>query len=121
MKKILVIMSALFVVLLLVGCAVEEKLDVLEDRLEPENAVQRDSAVLASASAELTKEQAQAIALEHAGFSANQVNRLRTEYEIDDGVAQYDVSFHEGAWEYEFEIHAETGRILSFDKDCDND
>ena len=57
------------------------------------------------------------IALDYLGLTADQVQRLRTGYEIDDGIPQYDVEFLEGDWEYEFEIHAETGKILSFDKD----
>lgn len=65
----------------------------------------------------ITREDAQKIALDHLGFTADQVERLRTEYEIDDGIPQYDVEFFSGDWEYEFEIHAETGKILSFDKD----
>ena len=68
-------------------------------------------------SGKLTPEQAQKIALEHAGFTADQVKRLRTEYEVDDGIPQFDVEFHQGDWEYEFEIHGEDGRILSYDKD----
>ena len=67
--------------------------------------------------ARLTAEEAQAIALQHAGFTADQVQFLHTEYEIDDRIPQYDVQFHEGRWEYEYEIHAETGAILSFEKD----
>ena len=65
----------------------------------------------------LTREQAQKIALEHVGFTADQVTRLRTEYEVDDGIPQFDVEFHQGDWEYEFEIHGETGKIISYDKD----
>lgn len=65
----------------------------------------------------LTKEQAQQIALDYLGFTADQVTRMHTEYEIDDGIPEYDVQFFRGDWEYEFEIHAETGKILSFDKD----
>lgn len=65
----------------------------------------------------LTAEEAQAIALEDAGFAADQVTRLRTEPELRDRVPHYDVEFHEGRWDYEYEIHAETGEVLSFDKD----
>lgn len=65
----------------------------------------------------LTGEEAQKIALDHLGLTAGQVTRLHTEYEIDDGIPQFDVSFYQGDWEYEFEIHAETGKILSHDKD----
>lgn len=65
----------------------------------------------------LTAGEAQAIALEDAGFTADQVTRLHTEPELRDRVPHYDVEFHEGRWDYEYEIHAETGEILSFDKD----
>lgn len=71
----------------------------------------------AEGSQKLTREQAQKIALDYVGFTADQVTRLRTEYEIDDGIPQFDVEFHQGDWEYEFEIHGETGKILSYDKD----
>lgn len=124
---------------------IEAKLDAAEDKLEdslreavtpaptvaptipaapteePENPAQPASAETLPASAEgaqkLTREQAQKIALDYVGFTADQVTRLHTEYEIDDGVPQFDVEFHRGDWEYEFEIHGETGKILSYDKD----
>ena len=65
----------------------------------------------------ITIEEAQAIALEHAGFAPDQVSFLRTESELRDQVPHYDVEFREGRWEYDYEIHAETGQILSFEKD----
>ena len=65
----------------------------------------------------LTLEEAQNIALKHAGFAADQVTALHTEYEIEHGVPQYDVEFHHGAWEYDYVIHADTGEILSYSKD----
>ncbi len=42
------------------------------------------------------------------------------EPEYDDGVPEYEVDFHHGEWEYEYEIHAETGEILHSDKDQDD-
>ena len=66
---------------------------------------------------QLTEEQARQIALDHIGATADQVTLLRARYEIDDGILQYDVEFYQGDWEYEFEIHAQSGQILSFDKD----
>ena len=65
----------------------------------------------------LSEEQILKIALDYVGFAADQVSRVRTEFEVDDGAPQYDVEFHQGDWEYEFEIHAENGKILSYDKD----
>lgn len=65
----------------------------------------------------ISPERAQNIALEHAGFTADQVARLRTEYEVDDGVRLYEVKFRQGRWEYDYEINANTGAILSYDRD----
>lgn len=65
----------------------------------------------------LTAEEAQKVALDHAGFTADQVTRLRSEYDEDRGIAHYDVEFNEGRYEYDYEIDAATGEILSFEKD----
>lgn len=113
---------------------IEHKLDAAEDKVEdavrkavtpapaatptfPAAVPTETAAATASAVQAITKEDAQKIALDYLGLTADQVQRLRTGYEIDDGIPQYDVEFLEGDWEYEFEIHAETGKILSFDKD----
>ena len=65
----------------------------------------------------LTEEEATSIALIHASFTADQVKQLRLEFEYDDGIPQYNVEFYEGYLEYEYEIHAVTGQILSVEKD----
>lgn len=65
----------------------------------------------------LTREEAIAIALTDAGFTEDQVTRLRTEFDYDDGRPEYEVDFRYGGFEYDYEIHAETGAILSKDKD----
>ena len=65
----------------------------------------------------VTREEAETIALKHGGFTADQVTGIHTEYEIEHGTPIYDVEFHHGQWEYDYEIHAETGEILSFCKD----
>ena len=58
-----------------------------------------------------------ALALSHAGFTAQEVSFLRVEPELYDRVPHYDVEFQEGDWEYEYEIHAQTGAVISFEKD----
>lgn len=65
----------------------------------------------------ITEEEAKAIALTHAGFTADQISRLHIEFEYDDGIPEYNVEFREGYLEYEYDIHAVTGQILSFEKD----
>ena len=95
--------------------AVEGRLDAAEDAFS--NAVQEAVPVPTAAPGMLTAEDAKAIAVEHAGLVGQQISRLKAEYEIDDGVPQYDVEFYYDSAEYNYEIHAETGQILSFEKD----
>ena len=63
------------------------------------------------------KDKAKSIALKHAGFSAGDVTGLQVEYDKDDGVPIYEVEFDHGRKEYSYEIHAETGKILSWEID----
>lgn len=68
----------------------------------------------------LTREAAKKIALEHAGLEESQVRRLQVEYDRDDGVAKYEVDFEKDRFEYSYDIHAETGKILEADKEYDD-
>ncbi len=73
----------------------------------------------ASSSARITADEAKNIALSHLGVTREQVTHLFAEYEVDDGVPQYDVHFHKGGVEYNYEIDAETGKLLTFEQDDD--
>ena len=130
MKKQLTAVLLMFVMLLtMTGCTVanaarkldaaeevvEAKLDAAEEKLE--EALVPASSINPEVTEELTQEQAQQIALDYLGITLEDAQRLRIRYEMDDGIPQYDVEFYQGDWEYEFEIHAHTGKILSFDKD----
>lgn len=109
--KIQFLIALLCAALLLGGC--------MQIQTEEPQAVQTSSNATVPVSTDglITKEEAEAIALNHAGFTADQVSWLRTSYEIDDGVHQYEVQFHQGRWEYDYEINAKTGEILSYDRD----
>ena len=78
------------------------------------------TAPAAAEAALLTKEEAEKIALEHAGVSADQVQRLRTELDYERGKPEYEVDFHIDRIEYDYEIDAQTGKIISWDKDWDD-
>ena len=60
----------------------------------------------------------QAIALENAGFTAQDVTKLVTEFDRDDH--RYEVEFVNDGIEYTYEICAETGKILDIDKERDD-
>lgn len=115
----------LLMVLLLSGCnrgSVREGMDAAQSALKrganaAKDAVTGAQRQLSSQAVTLTREEAEARALNHAGVTADQVTGLRTEYEIDDGVPRYEVQFRYEGWEYDYEINANTGAILSYDRD----
>ncbi len=68
----------------------------------------------------ITEDAAKAAALEHAGLAEADLEALRVRLDYDDGRAVYDVEFLQGAAEYDYEIDATTGEILSYDYDAEN-
>jgi uncharacterized membrane protein YkoI len=58
-------------------------------------------------------------ALSHAGVTGSDVIHLRSHLDRDDGRTMYEVSFYYNYMEYEYDIDALTGNILSFDQDYD--
>lgn len=68
----------------------------------------------------LTKEQAIDIALNHAGTSKNQVEFDDVERDDDDGRIIWEIEFESGAYEFEYDIDAENGNILDYDKEWDD-
>ena len=68
----------------------------------------------------ITAQQAEAIALNHAGLTAEDVVFDYTEVDHDHGVTKYEVEFSQGRWEYSYEIDAVTGQILEWEKDYDD-
>lgn len=68
----------------------------------------------------LSADEAKAIALKHAGLSAGQVKGLRAEFDRDDGKPVYEIEFRADGYEYDYEIHAESGRILEYDRERDD-
>lgn len=99
------------------GRAVEHKAESVGEDLKQAVDPTAGTGVTRASEPAISLDEAQKIALEHAGFTADQVTALHTEYEVEHGVPQYDVEFHHGAWEYDYEIHADTGEILSYSKD----
>jgi len=93
----------------------------------PESAPKADTTTAAPAQApspsaenRLTSEEARDIALRHAGLTADAVKGLRVDFDYDDGRPEYEVDFRSGGYEYDYEIHAETGEIITWDKEWDD-
>ena len=89
------------------------------------SAAQTDDASASSAqqstasSGAIDEAQARSIALEHAGVAESDAKFYRVERDSDDGRAVYEVEFYSGNTEYDYEISAETGEILSYDSDIE--
>ena len=133
MKQFLRLFFVFIILLALTGCraldqaedVIENKVDVIEnaaeqavkDALRPAQKTDPTQPPENNTPTIITPEDAQIVALEHAGVSADEVSRLHTKMDMDDGRQEYDVEFHVGFLEYEYEIDAATGTVLSWDKD----
>ena len=129
--RLLTLLLLTALLLALTGCSfrtVEATLDTVEDRADVmmdriENTVEQHTTGAALPAAQpphsdkLSRENAEQLALAHAGLSAAEVNLLHTEFDVDDGVPEYDVQFRVDGFEYDYEIHAETGDILKAEKE----
>lgn len=71
-------------------------------------------------STSITEEQAKEIAANHAGVAVADLTFHSVSLEEDDGRRVYDVEFYSGSTEYDYEIDAATGDILSYDNDVEN-
>lgn len=58
-------------------------------------------------------DKAKQIALSHAGLSAGKVRFTKAKFERDDGISQYEIEFETSTTEYEYEIDAVSGKIIS--------
>ena len=74
----------------------------------------------AASGAAITAEEAKQIALNHAGVNEADIRALELETDRDDGRTVYEFSWKVGWTEYDYDIDAATGEILSFSQDVDD-
>lgn len=67
------------------------------------------------------KDAAKAAALAHAGVSADSISGFKCELDRDHGAYIYEIEFKSGNCEFEYDINAETGAVVKFQKDLDDD
>ena len=70
-------------------------------------------------STQLSRDEAREIALNHAGFKASEVRDLEVDLDRDDGTLHYDVDFEKDGYDYDYEIDANSGKILKSRKERD--
>lgn len=70
-----------------------------------------------AADTQITKEEAKAIVLEHAELDAEEISRYKIELDKDGRRLVYEIEFDSGRYEYDYEVNAETGRIIKAEKE----
>ena len=131
MKKVLILVSLLLgVVLVFAACSKgeiqpqkEADVKVVTPQNEKNTPAEQPREEVSSKTDEdnfIGEERAKQIALEKAGLSADAVVFERVELDFDDGVWKYEVEFRQGREEYDFEIKADDGAIISWEKDIDD-
>lgn len=71
----------------------------------------------APAEAKVTKEEAKAAALAHAGLNEKDVKRFKAELDKERNGLVYEIEFESGRYEYEYEVNAEDGKVLKHEKE----
>lgn len=117
MKKIKFIAIMAILSVFLVGCDDSGKIDNNSVQQNSGSEVQNSESTgnNTANSTTISEEKAKEIALKHAGLSSNQVNFTKVEKDNDDGIEKYDIEFHSNNKEYDYEINATSGEIISYD------
>ncbi len=136
MKKILILALALILSLLFTACGramnditsdaesigdsvisgAENAADRVTD--DTESAVKKDEKSM-NLMAGITANDAKDAALSHAGLEESQVSDIDVDLDRDNGKLIYEVDFNSGNTEYDYDINAETGEVISADKSRD--
>lgn len=125
MKKIIVCIFAISCIAVMGGCAsggAESSALASSPQTDTAQTSESDVETLA-VSGSLTyigENAAKAAALEHAGLTESEVTYVKVKMDYDDGRTVYDIEFYLGNAEYDYEIDAYTGDILSYDYDIDS-
>ena len=132
MKKKLLVFMVITTLLIMAGCSSTPAEDQTADdqQATATEEVQEDTAAdttqtdaasdatQTDAAAEgISEQEAKEIALNHAGFKESDVEFTKVNKEMDDGVWQYEIEFVAGEMEYDYDINAETGDVMSFDSE----
>ena len=138
MKKVLVafmVMGLLTAALAVVGCskpaadtqaqtdaAAAQAQDQAQDQAQQaqQQAQPAEQAPAPAQSGQITEDQAKAIAFGDAGVTEADVSHLYVHLETDDGITKYEVDFNVGTTEYDYDIDAMTGAIITAHSEVDD-
>jgi uncharacterized membrane protein YkoI len=109
------------------GTVLKAESDVDDDHRETESterpvetAAPETAAPSVTPSALLSAEEAEEIALDHAGIARTNAVSLHAELDRENGKTVYEIEFRVGKVEYEYEIDAYSGAVLKAESDVDD-
>lgn len=65
----------------------------------------------------ISKDEAKAFAVKHAGVNENDVKLIKAELDKERSIVVYEIEFISGKYEYEYEIDANNGKVLKAEKE----
>jgi uncharacterized membrane protein YkoI len=69
----------------------------------------------------LSEATVKSIIFKHAGVKESEVYGFSCKLENEDGVAVYEIEFHAKGYEYDYDVHALTGEIVTSSREADDD
>ncbi len=97
------------------GAIIDKSVEVEDDKPSGNNGAGNDVSESA-----IGRDKAISIALGNANLKADEVTELECEYDVDNGVAKYEVSFKAKGIEYDYEIDANSGDFIKVEKEIDD-
>lgn len=122
MKKSVVILSTILLGAAIVGCTsvkYKNKSKVNESQISTDGKkeIADGQQVIEEGDKEITLEEAKTIALTNAELTEAEVTFGEINKELDDGISKYEIEFYAGNVEYDYEIDAKTGEVISYTTD----
>jgi len=109
MKKIALLLVLIFALSVFAGCVARV----------PSGSMGSDGKI-PDTSKFIGEERAKQIALDKAGIASDGVSFVRVELDRDNGIWKYEVEFRRDRTEYDADIKADDGKIISFETDYDD-
>ena len=135
MKKIIALAFSLVLILSLVACGKNNNLgnnisngassivsdteSIISDITGNNSSNNNNNSNNNSASAKISRDEAKTIALKHAELDEKNVTGLDIDLDRDNGSLEYEIEFHSGGMEYDYDINATTGEIINSHKEQD--
>ena len=118
MRKILMVLTICFCMIAVAACSSGSATSTNETAPAEPSATEVQTTEAKGQT--IGEEEAKAIALKHAGLKESEVTFALAHLDMDDGVEAYDVEFYKDGKEYDYEIDAYSGDIISYDFDTES-